>query len=40
MWHVWGRGEAHTDFWWGDMREGECFEDRSVGGRIVFNWIF
>jgi len=19
MWHVWGRGEAHTGFWWGKV---------------------
>jgi len=21
MWHVWGRGEGCTGFWWGNLRE-------------------
>jgi hypothetical protein len=21
MWHVWGRGEVCTGFWWGNLRE-------------------
>ena len=21
MWHIWGRGEVCTGFWWGNLRE-------------------
>jgi hypothetical protein len=34
MWHVCGRGEVHTGFWWGNLREREYFKDLSVDGRI------
>jgi len=33
---VWGRGEAHTGFWWGNLRE----RDPGVNGRIILRWIF
>jgi hypothetical protein len=36
MWHVWGRGEVHTGFWWGDLRERYL----GVDGRIIIKWIF
>jgi len=36
----WGRGETHTRFWWGDMREGDYFEDQGVDGRLILNCIF
>jgi hypothetical protein len=34
------RGEVHTGFWWGDLREGDHFEDPGVDRRIILNWIF
>ena len=39
--HVWGRGEVHTEFWWGNMRERDIFEDLSVNGRTIggTKWI-
>jgi hypothetical protein len=33
------RGEVHTEFWLGDLRE-DYFEDSGVEGRIILKWIF
>ena len=38
MWHVWGTGDVHTGVWWGDLREGDHFEDLGVDGRIFKKW--
>jgi hypothetical protein len=35
MWHVWVRGEVHTGFWFGDLREGVHLEDLGVDGSII-----
>ena len=35
-----GRGEGHTGFWWGNLRESEHLEDPYVDGTIVLKWIF
>jgi hypothetical protein len=40
MWHVWGKREVHTGFWWGDLREDDHLGDPGVGGRIILKWIF
>jgi hypothetical protein len=31
---------VHTEFWWGNLREGEHLEDPRVDERIVLQWIF
>jgi hypothetical protein len=40
MWHVWGRGEVHTGFWWGNLREGDHLKDPRIDGRIILKCIF
>jgi hypothetical protein len=34
------KGQVHTGFCWGDLREGDHLEDPGVDGRIIFKWIF
>jgi hypothetical protein len=34
------RGEVHTGFWWGNLREGDYLEDTGIGGRIILRWIY
>jgi len=33
-------GKVHTEFWWGDPREGDHLGDLSVDGRILLKIIF
>jgi hypothetical protein len=40
MYHVWGRGEAYTGFWWGNLKKRNHLEDSDVDGRIILRWIF
>jgi hypothetical protein len=40
MWRVGGRGEAHTGFWWGSLRERDHLGDPGVKGRIILRWTF
>jgi len=40
MWHVWGRGEWCTGFWWGNLRERDHWGDPDADGRIILRWIF
>jgi hypothetical protein len=39
MWHVWGSGEVHTGFWWGDLRERDHLEDLGIDVKIVLKRI-
>jgi hypothetical protein len=40
MWNVWGTGEVHIWFWWGNQRERYHLKDLSVDGRIILKFIF
>jgi hypothetical protein len=40
MWHVWGKREVRTGFWWGDWREGDHLGYPGIDGRIILKWIF
>jgi hypothetical protein len=37
---VWGTGEVHVGFWWGNLRERDNLKDPDLGGRIILKWIF
>jgi len=34
MYRVWGRGEAYTGFWWGNLKE-KNLGDLGFDGRII-----
>jgi len=35
-----GRGEAYTQFWWGNLKERDQLEDPGVDGRTILRWPF
>jgi hypothetical protein len=35
-----GKGEVCTGFWWGNLRERDCWGDPDVDGRIILEWIY
>jgi hypothetical protein len=37
---MWGRGEACTGFWWGNLREGDHLGGPGLDGRIILRLIF
>jgi hypothetical protein len=37
---TYGEREVHTEFWWGDLREGDHLGDLGVDGRIMLKCIF
>jgi hypothetical protein len=40
MWHVWGTGEVHTGFSWGDLVDRDHLKDVGIDGRIILKWSF
>jgi hypothetical protein len=32
--------EVHTEFWWGDLREGDHLGVPHIDGRVILKWIF
>jgi hypothetical protein len=38
--HIWSRVEVHKEFWWGNLRERDHFEEPGLDGRIMLKWIF
>jgi hypothetical protein len=39
MWHVLGRGEVHTGFWWGNLRERDHLEDLGIDENVILKCI-
>jgi hypothetical protein len=33
-------GEAHTGFWWGNLRKRDHWGDQGVDRRIILRWMF
>ena len=39
MLRVWGRGEAYTRFWWGNLRQRDHLGSPGLDGRNILRWI-
>ena len=37
---LWGKGEAYTEFWLGNLRERDHLGDPGLGVKIILRWIF
>jgi hypothetical protein len=34
------RGDVYTEYWWGNRRKGDHFEDSGLQGKIILKLIF
>jgi hypothetical protein len=39
LWQVWGSGEVHAEFRWGNLMERDHFKNPDVDGRIILKWL-
>jgi len=39
MWHIWGRNEMHTWFWWENLKERDQFDGIGIDGRKTLKWF-
>jgi hypothetical protein len=39
MWHVEGKTEVPSGFWYGNLLYTDHFEDLAVDGRITLKWV-
>jgi hypothetical protein len=35
-----GRGEAYTEFWWVNLKEGDHLGDPGIDGKVILRWTF
>jgi hypothetical protein len=39
MWLTWGKEELCTEFWWGNLKEGDHLEGLGVDRRVILKYV-